>query len=218
VGLVEVQGNDIDRKGEIVRKRVFPKEVGQLAKEMLRLVVSSGTGKAAQVGDEDIWGKTGTTENYGDAWFVGGNEELTVAVWVGYADTVQPMEFEHAGGPVAGGTFPAEIFHDFIAQWVELRDARRAARAAERASDEEPSEDGVYTTPTTTEPSVVPEDGEQPTEPEGGEGGQEVPEAEPAPETPEQAPEPETPTVDPAPAPTDPPSGGTGGGTAPSSP
>jgi membrane peptidoglycan carboxypeptidase len=77
-------------------------------------VVSSGTGKAAQVGgDEFIWGKTGTTENYGDAWFVGGNDDLTVAIWVGYADKLQPMEYEHAGSPVAGGTFPAEIWRTF---------------------------------------------------------------------------------------------------------
>ena len=55
-----------------------------------------GTGKAAQVGTEDIWGKTGTTENYGDAWFVGGNADMTVAIWVGYADKLQPMEYEHA--------------------------------------------------------------------------------------------------------------------------
>ena len=71
---------------EPASKRVFPAEVGQTAKEMLHLVVTSGTGKAAQVGDEYIWGKTGTTENYGDAWFAGGNEDMTVAIWVGYAD------------------------------------------------------------------------------------------------------------------------------------
>ena len=77
-------GSEVEER-ELVKERVFPAKVGQLAKEMLSLVVTSGTGKAAQVGDEDIWGKTGTTENYGDAWFVGGNDELTVAVWVGYA-------------------------------------------------------------------------------------------------------------------------------------
>ena len=107
---------------------MFSRQVGELAKSMLHLVVTSGTGKAAQVGDEYIWGKTGTTENYGDAWFVGGNDDLTIAVWVGYADKVQSMETEHAGSPVAGGTFPAEIFHDFMTSWLQMRDARRAAR------------------------------------------------------------------------------------------
>ena len=55
------------------------------AQELLSGVVSGGTGKAAQIG-EFAAGKTGTTENYGDAWFVGFNKDLTVAVWVGYPD------------------------------------------------------------------------------------------------------------------------------------
>ena len=88
-------------ESELVKERVFPAKVGQVAKEMLSLVVTSGTGKAAQVGDENIGGKTGTTENYGDAWFAGGNDQWTVAVWVGYADKVQSMETEHSGE--AGG-------------------------------------------------------------------------------------------------------------------
>ncbi len=91
---------------------------------MLSLVVTSGTGKAAQVGDEFIWGKTGTTENYGDAWFVGGNDDITVAIWVGYADKLQPMEYEHAGGPVAGGTYPRR---DLPRLHVVLARAARAA-------------------------------------------------------------------------------------------
>jgi penicillin-binding protein 1A len=217
VGVLEVQGDGIDRKGEIVKERVFPQEVGQLAKEMLHLVVTSGTGESAQVGDEYIWGKTGTTENYGDAWFVGGNDDLTVAVWVGYADTVQAMEYEHAGGPVAGGTFPAEIFHDFMASWIEMRDARRAARAAELGTDDEDVEDdGVYTPPTTTDPTVVPDEEQQPTDEVPEDGQEDVPEATPAPETPApETPAPEAPPVDPAPPPTEPPSGGTGGGVTP---
>jgi penicillin-binding protein 1A len=212
VGVLEVRGNDIDKEGEVVRERVFPKEVGQTAKEMLHLVVTSGTGKAAQVGDEYIWGKTGTTENYGDAWFVGGNDDMTVAVWVGYADKVQPMEYEHAGGPVAGGTFPAEIFHDFMASWIEMREARRAARAAERGGDEEEDGDGVYTAPSTTEPAAPEEETQQPEQTAPQDGQQEQPQAEPAPEVPEETPVPETPPVDPAPPTTEPPSGGTGGG------
>src|SRR5687768_15740993 len=81
-GIREVQGANGTKVNETIEKRVFPKKVGQVAKDMLSLVVTSGTGEAPQVGDEVIWGKTGTTENYGDAWFVGSNEQLTVAVWV----------------------------------------------------------------------------------------------------------------------------------------
>jgi penicillin-binding protein 1A len=215
IGFEQVKGSGIDETNTVTPVRVFSKEVADTAKEMLHLVVTSGTGEAAQVGDEYIWGKTGTTENYGDAWFVGGNDDMTVAVWVGYADKVQPMEYEHAGGPVAGGTFPAEIFHDFLASWIELRDARRAARGGDE--DEATEEGTVPVTP--VDPNAVP-DAEQPTEtaPREQGGGQDQPEAEPAPEDPAETPAPETPVpVEPTPTPTEPPSGGggTGGGVTP---
>ncbi|HWM85954.1 MAG TPA: penicillin-binding transpeptidase domain-containing protein, partial [Kofleriaceae bacterium] len=183
-----------------------PAKVGQVAKDMLRLVVTSGTGEAAQVGDEAIWGKTGTTENYGDAWFAGGNDDLTVAVWVGYADKTQPMEFEHAGGPVAGGTFPAEIFHDFMAAWIELREARDV--------DTDDDETGDELTPTTpVDPSAVPEEEQPETTTPGDQAPEDDSGAAPTPD--EQEP-PETPEVpapaEPLPAPTQPPSGGGGPG------
>src|SRR5215208_2934455 len=161
------QGDGAIKKNEVRRERVFPAKVGEVAKDMLGLVVSSGTGKAAQVGDEFIWGKTGTTENYGDAWFVGGNDDITVAIWVGYADKLQPMEYEHAGGPVAGGTFPAEIFHDFMSSWIEMREQRRLERAAKRDDQTDstapalpltPSDvpSGEQAAPTETAPTEVP--------------------------------------------------------------
>jgi penicillin-binding protein 1A len=181
--------------------------------------VTSGTGKAAQVGDEYIWGKTGTTENYGDAWFVGGNDDMTVAVWVGYADKVQAMETEHAGGPVAGGSFPAEIFHDFMTAWVEMRDARRAAR---HHGDD--STDTTESPTQTIDPNAVPE-AEQPTQSAprnqgNGDDGQGQPEA-PAPDTPAPTPGEQPPApAEPAPTPTQPPTGGggTGGGVTPNTP
>jgi penicillin-binding protein 1A len=202
-------GEEIERN-DLVRERVFPANVGQMAKDMLGLVVSSGTGKAAQVGEEPIWGKTGTTENYGDAWFVGGNENWTVAVWVGYADKVQAMEYEHAGGPVAGGTFPAEIFHDFMATAVELRDARRAARGVDRDDDADATAPDGYVPP--VDQGGVPEAEEAvptaPAEPEG----EAAPDAAPQPETPPQETPAPAPPVEPAPPPETPSSGGEGGG------
>jgi penicillin-binding protein 1A len=223
-GPVAFEEVDSDRRGieaenDVVRERVFPADVGQLAKEMLHLVVTSGTGKSAQVGDEYIWGKTGTTENYGDAWFAGGNEDLSVAIWVGYADRLQPMEYEHAGGPVAGGTFPAEIFHDFMTSWLTMREEREAARAASKADDEDGDDSTLPAVPVTpgapsTEPSAPVETAPEAPAPEGGTGGEEAPTAPPteAPTPPAPTPEP-APT--PAPAPTTPPTtgGGTGGGT-----
>jgi penicillin-binding protein 1A len=193
-----------------VKERVLPAKVAQVEKDMLGLVVSSGTGKAAQVGDEFIWGKTGTTENYGDAWFVGGNDDITVAIWVGYADKLQPMEYEH-GGPVAGGTFPAEIFHDFMSSWLELRQQRRLERGANKRDD---ATEGVAPAVPIAPSDLPPAEQVEPTEPDtGGQqdqggGGQ----SQPAPQDPAPAPEP-APT--PAPAPTEPPSDGGGGGVSP---
>jgi penicillin-binding protein 1A len=212
-GPVAIQSVD-EGDGEItentrIEERVLPEKVAQVEKDMLSLVVQSGTGQAAQVGDEFIWGKTGTTENYGDAWFVGGNDDLTVAIWVGYADKLQPMEFEHAGGPVAGGTFPAEIFHDFMSSWLELREQRRLERGANKDDDTtegvapaipvSPSDlPSAEQAPTTT-PEAAPDDG-------GGTGG--GGQGEPAPQNP--TPAPETPPTPGQPE-TPPPSGGDDG-------
>ena len=217
IGFDEVKGRGFDESNKPEGRQVLPAQVADLEKEMLHLVVTSGTGKAAQVGDEYLWGKTGTTENYGDAWFVGGNDDMTIAVWVGYADKVQSMETEHAGSPVAGGTFPAEIFHDFMTAWLQMRDTRRAARH----QGKDPTETPVSPTQT-IDPNAVP-DAEQPTDTapsdKGDQGnGRDQPNAAPAPETPPQTPPPETPApAPPAPTPTQPPTGGggTGGGVTP---
>jgi penicillin-binding protein 1A len=202
------EGKGQVNKNEVRRERVFPAKVGQVAKDMLGLVVSSGTGKAAQVGDEFIWGKTGTTENYGDAWFVGGNDDMTVAIWVGYADKLQPMEYEHAGGPVAGGTYPAEIFHDFMTSWLEMREQRRLERAAKRDDGTDSTAPALPITPTDV-PS-----GEQaaPTQTAPTEAPSQQRDPAPKQESPQQ-PAPELdPAPTPAPEPTTPPSGGGGGG------
>jgi penicillin-binding protein 1A len=209
VAIREIEGPNGVTVNKENETRVFPKKVGQVAKDMLSLVVTAGTGEAAQVGEEFIWGKTGTTENYGDAWFVGGNEQLTVAIWVGYADRLQPMEYEYAGGPVAGGTYPAVIFSDFMATWLELRDARGLG------PKEEDEGELVPTPETYSAPPVEPE--AAPAEPVVPEEEAPAEEPEPAP-APEEEPPPEEPApVEPAPVPETPPppSGETGGGATP---
>ena len=76
-------------------------------------MVRSGTGKRAALPDRVVAGKTGTTENYGDAWFVGYTPQLATAVWVGYPNALKPMLSQYHGQAVAGGTFPAEIWRTF---------------------------------------------------------------------------------------------------------
>jgi penicillin-binding protein 1A len=82
--------------------------------QLLQGVVQYGTGKAAQLPGREVAGKTGTTENYGDAWFVGFTPQLVAAVWVGYPNKLIPMTTEFHGQPVAGGTFPALIWKAFM--------------------------------------------------------------------------------------------------------
>jgi penicillin-binding protein 1A len=108
----------IDENGRLVENRPEPKRVlgpapNAILTSILEDVVRSGTGKRAAIPGRDVAGKTGTTENYGDAWFVGYTPQLTVAVWVGYPATLRPMLTEYDGDAVAGGTFPAEIFKRF---------------------------------------------------------------------------------------------------------
>ena len=116
-------------KNERSRTRVMSNAVATTVQSVLQGVVSSGTGKAANTGGFAA-GKTGTTENYGDAWFVGWNEQYTVAIWVGYPDRLKSMKTEFDGGPVAGGTFPASIWREFILAAMSIGRNRVAAEAA----------------------------------------------------------------------------------------
>jgi penicillin-binding protein 1A len=75
--------------------------------DLMTDVVTYGTGKAARLEDRPTAGKTGTTQDYRDAWFVGFTADLVCGVWIGNDDN-QPMI--HA----TGGTLPARIFKSFM--------------------------------------------------------------------------------------------------------
>lgn len=89
------------------RQAFSDKQAGVLT-AALEGVVDHGTGTAAAIG-RPLAGKTGTTENYGNAWFVGFVPQVATAVWVGHPEGDTPMTNVH-GRKVAGGTFPASIF------------------------------------------------------------------------------------------------------------
>src|SRR3954447_19042113 len=132
-----IKGGDNDS----VHAQVFDQERIEEAKGILETVVSGGTGTNAQIGVEGQWGKTGTTENNGDAWFCGGiADEVTACVWVGYPDTTTPMTTLYNGGPVMGGTFPALIWASVISAWREIQAEHAAEKAARKAAREEGKE------------------------------------------------------------------------------
>jgi penicillin-binding protein 1A len=79
----------------------------------LEAVTVKGTGPGAALG-RPIAGKTGTAENYVDAWFCGYVPQLATCVWVGYPHREIPMNYVEGYAPVYGGTIPASIWHDFM--------------------------------------------------------------------------------------------------------
>ena len=102
-------------KNKVETRRVLDEGIATTVGTILQGVVKNGTAKRALLDPRiPVAGKTGTTENYGDAWFVGYTPEYTVAVWVGYPKKFQPMKTEFQGEPVAGGTFPAGIWKTFM--------------------------------------------------------------------------------------------------------
>jgi penicillin-binding protein 1A len=171
-------------ENDSLHDQVIEQGTAEEAKGILETVVSSGTGTKAQIGAEGQWGKTGTTENNGDAWYCGGIEdEVTACVWVGYANSVTPMETLYEGGPVMGGTFPALIWASVIRAWEELKATHAAERAAEKRGEGGGGSGGIeyeYESPG----EYVPEESYEGT-PEGG-GETEAPPApaEAAPEAP----------------------------------
>ena len=110
-------------KNTVISHRVLPSSVAETETSMLETVIQYGTGKAAAIG-QFAAGKTGTTSNYGDAWFVGWDSKFTVAVWVGYPNKLIPMTNDFDGGPVLGGTFPALIWHDFMVSALQIEQER----------------------------------------------------------------------------------------------
>jgi len=88
--------------------------------DVMGAVVDWGTGKRARL-DRPVYGKTGTSQNYRDAWFMGVTADLVAGVWVGNDDNSE-ME------KVTGGSLPVTIWHDFMAQALAQVPPRDVAR------------------------------------------------------------------------------------------
>lgn len=85
--------------------RVLDPEVVNRMNSMMGAVVLRGTGTGARLGDRDVAGKTGTSSDWRDAWFVGYTADYAAGVWVGHDDFTSM-------GRTTGGTLPAQIWAD----------------------------------------------------------------------------------------------------------
>jgi len=199
----------------VISERVLPVSVAQTETSMLETVLQYGTGRAASIG-QFAAGKTGTTSNYGDAWFVGWDSKYTVAVWVGYPNRLIPMTTDFGGHPVLGGTFPALIWHDFMISALQIdkeraeHDSPHAGKSREgssgtsseaESSSTGASGQGAHTPGAkgTSENSAAGGTGAE----AGTHGAKQSPEHSAAPVTP--APTQEAPSATPTPSPTSPP-------------
>ena len=181
----------IDRRGEVVFEavpegtRALAPEVAYAATDVLRGVITEGTGRSASIG-RPAAGKTGTSQDYRDAWFAGYTPELTTAVWVGHYQEEIPMRNVH-GRRGFGGTLAAPIWAEF------MRGALADAPVLDFESVAPPLYANKLSPPRRTgrsasssEPEPIPAM---------------APEPEPAPEPPAPEPKPAPPVPEPNPAP-----------------
>jgi penicillin-binding protein 1A len=99
--------------GKPKRERVIPDWVASTVTQVLMDNMLYGTGRGAHVSGRTDAGKTGTTDNYADAWFSGYTPRLEATVWIGFPRGEIPMLDVH-GIAVSGPTFPADIWHLYM--------------------------------------------------------------------------------------------------------
>lgn len=120
--ITDAEGNILyqyDPENNDSNKRVLEEPIANYVTHILQKVITDGTGKRADIG-RPAAGKTGTTSDFRDAWFAGYTPELTTVVWMGYTDSSKTMERINDRS-VVGGSFPAEIWREFMSRALEGR-------------------------------------------------------------------------------------------------
>jgi membrane peptidoglycan carboxypeptidase len=105
---VEARGKVLLRQKHGRCEQVVDRQIADDVAGLLRLVVSSGTGTAANLGQWPVFGKTGTTNDSADVWFSGCTSQVCAATWVGHPEARVPMPGAY------GGTVAAPVWHDFM--------------------------------------------------------------------------------------------------------
>ena len=108
-----------DRSGKVIfegpskGKRAFSVQTARVAEQVMQQVVQRGTGTAARLPGREVAGKTGTSQEWQNAWFVGFTPQLATAVWMGSPVGNVPMKGV-GGRNVTGGSFPAQIWAGYM--------------------------------------------------------------------------------------------------------
>jgi penicillin-binding protein 1A len=168
---VSAPGGDTIAEDKPRKIRVLSSGVASTMRSILHANVLGGTGVAASSTGHNAWGKTGTTENNGDAWFCGGTDHFTACVWVGHADSTESMSTDYNGGPVDGGTYPAIIWGRIMSA-VESIYSQHKAEANDNKGDSSGSSTTDSSSPSTyTPPSTSYSGGDSSSGGGGGGGG-----------------------------------------------
>jgi penicillin-binding protein 1A len=100
-------------------EQVVSPEVADNVTDVLRGVVTDGTAAGRGLADRPSAGKTGTAQEYGNAWFVGYTPTLSTAVWIGYRDCNCPLERIQGVRQVTGGSLPARTWQRFMSEALD---------------------------------------------------------------------------------------------------
>jgi len=116
--ILDVHGGTVEDNRQPNGQRVLSEAVADNVTAVLQGVIEKGTGRRADIG-RPAAGKTGTSENWENAWFVGYTPTLSTAVWMGYPRANVSMANVHGVDHVVGGSLPSMIWHDFMAEAVK---------------------------------------------------------------------------------------------------
>ena len=100
-------GENLYKRRELAPQRVYAVPYARQMSSMLRDVIDSGTGHGARLGSRQAGGKTGTSQDYRDAWFIGFSADLTTGVWLGNDDNSEMVN-------VTGGLLPVDAWKSYM--------------------------------------------------------------------------------------------------------
>ena len=116
-----------DRNGKVIftgrstDRQIVDPEIARVVTSAMQGVVQRGTGVNAQMEGRDVAGKTGTTNNNEDAWFVGFTPQLSTAVWMGAPDRKLAMRNIGGVSRVFGGDYPAQVWNRFMTNALQAQ-------------------------------------------------------------------------------------------------